>query len=669
MAAQILSILILGISSGFVYFLLASGMTMTMGLLRVVNMSHGAIYMFAGYCGVAVYGATGSWVLAVLCGGIVGGLLGLILETGFLRRLYKTPANQVLLTIGIINILQNITEWIWRGYGAGIPKPPFLQGNVMIGNVTIPTYRFFIIIFGAVICVAIWLMQDKTKVGAMVRAGMDNSEISGTLGINSRTIFMFVFVLGSFVAGLSSMVGGMQDDIVSMTGWNILLDAIIVVVVGGTGSIPGALLGGLILGIVQAFGNAYVPGLSSYIKYILLIVILVVRPQGLMGRKIDVDKASDDYSNMSAGKARSFSPVMLGDNPSAAVKNKLRIYHALPYVCALILLIVLGFIVEDSTIRVISQILIYALFAMSLDVVMGYTGNRSFGHAAYFGMGAYVVALLNSGEMTKAIYPKLIFTPGIDSFWVALIAVIVVCGVLAAIIGYFTLRLSGTNFLLVTMAFGQLLSVLASNLKTITNGADGLEQGTANMGFVHIKWNPQSRYFLTLIIFVICFAILYRIVHSSFGHTLKGIRGNEGRMRALGFNTWKQKYVGVILAGIFAGIAGMLYAYVQNRVNPELFNLESSALPMLMVIMGGGATLWGPALGAAVIWLVKSYSPKISPAMQSRWPLILGALYVVCVMFLDGGFAPYLNRFWDWVGTKFFARELAAAKAEEEEKA
>ena len=650
--SQFISILILGISYGFVYFLLASGMTLTMGLLRVVNMSHGAIYMFAGYCGVVVYQATGSWVLALLAGGVVGGLLGLLLETGFLRRLYKTPANQVLLTIGIINILQNVTEWIWGGYGAGIPKPKFLQSFLTIGeNVTIQYYRFFIIIFGAVIAVALYLMQEKTKVGAMVRAGMDNSEISGTLGINSRKIFLFVFVLGSLIAGLSAMVGGMLDDITSMTGWNILLSSIIVVVVGGTGSIPGALLGGLTIGLVEQFGYAYLPGLAPYIKYIVLIVILVVWPQGFMGRKLDVNKASDDYANMTAAKRRSFSPFMLGENLSSGVKAKLKVYNAIPYALGLIALIVIGLTASNTGARIWAQVLIYALFAMSLDVVMGYTGNRSFGHAAFFGMGGYTVGLLlDKFEIT--------------SFWIALPCVIIACAVLSAVIGYFTLRLSGTNFLLVTMAFGQLLSVIASTWKEVTRGADGINVRNPDFGFTIDKWTNQGRYFFILAVFLICFFILYRIVHSSFGHSLQGIRGNEGRMRALGFNTWSQKYLGVIIAGTFAGVAGMLYAYSNRIVNPEMFNIETSALPMLMVILGGGATLWGPALGAAVIMLVKNYAGQIWP---QRWMLFLGILYVVCVMFLRGGLAPILTRFWDWVGTKFFAKELSENRAQKEE--
>ena len=628
-------------------------MTLTMGLLRVVNMSHGAMYMFAGYCGVWVYQVTGSWVIAVLSGGVVGGLLGLFLETCFLRRLYKTPANQVLLTIGFINIIQNITQWIWGGNPTDAPIPEFLRPSVQVGSAEIQYFRFFVIAFGIIICAAIWLMQDKTKIGAMVRAGMDNSEIASTLGLNNRKIFTFIFVLGSAIAGLTSLLGGRMTGLSMGTGWSILLKAIIVVVVGGAGSIPGALIAGLFLGIVDAFGQGYFPMLSSYLFYIVLIIVLVIRPQGIMGRKMDVDKASDDYSNMTAAKARSFTPAMLeGTGVSGA---KVMTYKLIPYIFVLAVLVVLPLVTGTYTTTILTKVLVYALFAMSLDVVMGYTGNRSFGHAAFFGMGGYTVGLL---------LEHFDFT----NFWLVLLITIVVCAVLSAIIGWFTLRLSGTNFLLVTMAFGQLLSSVASKWSAVTNGADGIV-GIKRPDFGEFlnnivgKWTGTKFYFFVLIVFVICFLLLHRFMRSSFGHTLLSIRGNEGRMRALGYNTWSLKYTGVILAGVFAGIAGLLYAYTYKNVTPDIFALESSALPMLMVIMGGGATLWGPALGAAVIILVKNYAGIWMP---ERWPLILGALYVVCVMFLKNGFALHLRRLWDWVGTKFFAKELAK-KAEAKE--
>lgn len=650
---QFISILVLGIANGLVLFLLASGMTLTMGLLRVVNMSHGAMYMFAGYCGVWVYQVTGSWVIAVLSGGVVGGLLGLLLETCFLRRLYKTPANQVLLTIGFINIIQNITQWIWGGNPTDAPIPEFLRPSVQVGSAEIQYFRFFVIAFGIIICAAIWLMQDKTKIGAMVRAGMDNSEIASTLGLNNRKIFTFIFVLGSAIAGLTSLLGGRMTGLSMGTGWSILLKAIIVVVVGGAGSIPGALIAGLFLGIVDAFGQGYFPMLSSYLFYIVLIIVLVIRPQGIMGRKMDVDKASDDYSSMTAAKARSFTPAMLeGTGVSGA---KVMTYKLIPYIFVLAVLVVLPLVTGTYTTTILTKVLVYALFAMSLDVVMGYTGNRSFGHAAFFGMGGYTVGLLMEHF-------------DLTNFWLVLLITIVVCAVLSAIIGWFTLRLSGTNFLLVTMAFGQLLSSVASKWSAVTNGADGIV-GIKRPDFGEFlnnivgKWTGTKFYFFVLIVFIICFLLLHRFMRSSFGHTLLSIRGNEGRMRALGYNTWSLKYTGVIVAGVFAGVAGLLYAYTYKNVTPDIFALESSALPMLMVIMGGGATLWGPALGAAVIILVKNYAGIWMP---ERWPLILGALYVVCVMFLKNGFAPHLRRFWDWVGTKFFASDLAK-KAEAKE--
>ena len=645
-----ISILLLGISFGLVYFLLAAGMTLTMGLLRVVNMSHGAIFLFSGYCGVWFYGITGGWIWGVLFGTLVGAAVGFLLEVVFLRRLYSNPAGQVLLTIGFIYILQNIVLWIWGGFPVAVPNPDFLSGSVQIGDTQVPYTRFFIIAVGIVIAVAVWIIQDKTKIGAMVRAGMDNGEISSAMGLDRKKIFLLVFVLGSAIAGFASMVGGTLTGLESSTSWSILLNAIIVVVIGGAGSIPGALIGGLALGIINSFGSAYFPMLSSYIVYIVLIIMLVIRPQGIMGRKQDVNKADDNYSSMGITKNRSFEPYMIKPNfTKKGVLVKYKSYVAFPYVAVALVSVFLPFFMSTFQVTMITKVMIYALFAMSLDVVMGYTGNRSFGHAAYFGMGAYCVALV----------PKFF---GITNFWLILLITIVVCAVLAAIIGYFTLRLSGTNFLLVTMAFCQLMNVIASKWTSVTGGTDGIvgikypEFGGFLDNFIG-KWNGVKVYYFVLILFAIAFVILYVIMHSSFGTTLLGVRGNEGRMRAIGFNTWSMKYTGIIIAGVFAGIAGLMFAYAYRSVTPSVLALETSALPMLMVIMGGGATLWGPALGALVIILVQTYSGIIA---ADRWPMILGILYVICVMFVKGGFAPILQRFWDWVGTKVFKKEIGS---------
>ena len=674
---NILYLFVIGLSYGLVLFLLATGLTLTMGLMRVVNMSHGAMYMIAGYFGVWVFTKSSNWpipdwagwIAAIIAAAALAAALGLLLETAFLRRLYKHPAYQVLLTIGIIQIINNIALWIWGGLPKSPPIPGFLFGSVHVGSMDIPISRFFILGFGAVMAVLLWLFQDKTKIGAKVRAGMDNREISETLGMNNKSIFTAVFALGSLIAGLSAMIGGTVTGLdAATTGWDVLLLSIIVVVVGGTGSIQGALLGGVIIGLINAFGVRYFPDLASFTIYLVLIIILLIKPSGLLGRKTDVNRAVEDSQGIGGSSPKQRLSFLWSSEKAGQhgikMDRRFTAYRFAPYMFALLVLIVLPNFFGAPTQSLITKVLIYALFAVSLDIVMGYTGMRSFGHAAFFGMGGYVVGMLTSMQLD--INGNIAFglaAVKVESFWAVLLITIVVCALLSAIIGYFTLRVSGVHFLLVTMAFGQLLSVGAIKAYSLTGGTDGLGGiRLPNLGFIPMEWWRSNRdtvnlkvYYFVLIIFLICYFLIHHFMKSSYGRALTGVRENEGRMRSLGFNTWALKYMGMILSGVFAGVAGLLWAYTQGAVFPRNLGLETSALPMLMVIMGGGSTLWGPALGAAVITIVQNYAN--SPALAARWPLILGLLYVLCVMFLRGGISRHLSNFWDWVGSRLFLRD------------
>ncbi len=644
---QILNIIINGVSYGMVLFLIATGMSLTMGLMRVVNMSHGAIYMFSGYVAVKAYttmnsaGVPCAWLIALLIGTLVGAGFGALLEIGFLRRLYKYPTYQVLLTIGLINILNNVAQWIWGGLPLSTPTPSFLSGGVWIGNTKVVYFRFFIIAVGLVMAVLLWLLQDKTRVGAMVRAGMDNREISATLGINNKLIFTGVFVLGSAIAGFSALLGGSMTGLnTGSTSWNVLTYSIIVVIVGGAGSIQGALLGGLILGLANSFLTVYLPNFTSFSFYAILIIVLLIKPAGLLGRKIDVNKAieADLEKTGSKGKGDVMPRAELTITHSK-MSPLMKGYRAFPWAIVVIFLAICPLFFSAYNVSMMSKVLIYALFAASLDIIMGYGGMRSFGHAAFFGLGGYVLGLV-------ATYW------GIKSFWLLLLIVVVFCAIASAVISYFTLKFSGTYFLIITMAFGQLLSAIAEKWSGVTGGSDGLNVSiNPELGFLNIKWDGTSRYYFVFIVTVICFVLMKLIMRSSFGRSIVGVRENEGRMRALGFNTWLTKYAACILSGVFAGVAGMLYLYVYRTTNPTVLNLTTSAMPMLMVIMGGGSTLWGPAIGAAIIILFQTYSGIL---FSERWMLLLGCLYVVCVLFLRGGIAPYLMRLYNWAGHKLF---------------
>jgi branched-chain amino acid transport system permease protein len=636
---EVLSVFMIGLSFGLILFILAAGLSLTMGLMRIINMAHGALYLFAAYLGVAVVKYTHSYLLGLLAGALCAALIGLLLEVGFLRRLYKQEGSQVLLTIGFIYILTNLAQWIWGTLPMSGPVPDILSGSVPVGSIDLPVFRLFVIGFGLVMAVLLWVFQDKTKIGGRVRAGMDNREVAGALGIHLKVIFTGVFVLGSFLAGLCALVGAPLTGVNLGIGWEALLFSLIVVVIGGAGSIQGALLGGIIIGLVNAFGTAYFPQFAYFIIYVVLIIILLVRPSGLLGRHMEAPRGTEDLEKASAFKKKAQLKAEEAQAVAAAPREtrvaRSRLHRFLPYIFILVVLVAVPPFLGTYAQGMVTKVLIFAIFAMSLDLLMGYTGLISFGHAAFFGMAGYSVGIL-------------IINYGVTSFWLVLPITLVLTALLSAVIGYFSLRVSGIYFLLVTMAFGQLLFVVATKWYSLTGGTDGkVGIPHPDLGLDLGSWTALSFYFFVLVFFVICYYILYRIVHSSFGRALVGVRENEPRMRSLGFNTWALKYVGIIVAGVFAGVAGLLFAYFYGAMVPSYFALETSALPMLMVIMGGAATLYGPCLGAAVIILVQQYAGIYMP---DRWPLILGAIFVLCVMFLKGGFARYLSNAWNRVG-------------------
>jgi branched-chain amino acid transport system permease protein len=276
-----------GLSYGMVLFLIAAGMSVVMGAMDITNLSHGALYMIGGYAGWTVSVKLGApFVFGLLAGGLGAGLVGLGIERGFLRFLYKQPNEQVLLTFGFVYILTNLCLWIWGGW----PRMPFtadfLSGSIDFFGRSYPKARFATIVIGAVLGVVLWWLQDRTRVGAMVRAGMDNKEMAMGLGINLEKLFAIVFFVASFVAGLAGVIGAQLLGVYNAMGLEVLLLALIVIIVGGVGSIQGALMGGLLIGIVDAFGRALFPKFAMFTMYFTMIIILLVRPKGLLGRKV-----------------------------------------------------------------------------------------------------------------------------------------------------------------------------------------------------------------------------------------------------------------------------------------------------------------------------------------------------------------------------------------------
>lgn len=309
-----------------------------------------------------------------------------------------------------------------------------------------------------------------------------------------------------------------------------------------------------------------------------------------------------------------------------------------PYIASGLILIVLPLIVPVYLQSMLTKVLIFAIFAMSLNLIWGYTGLISLGHAAFFGVGAYASAIL-------------IMRFGIESFWISAPSGILTAGLLAAFFGVIALRVSGIYFLLVTLALGQLVYYIAIAWRPVTGGTDGvIGIPRPELGLPWFTWNATSFYFFVLLAFVICFFLLYRLVNSPFGRALQGIREDEPRMRCLGYNTWLYKYVAFIVAGMFAGVAGVLFGHFFGAVVPVHTSVITSTLVLLMVIVGGPRVIFGPVIGAAVVVLLEYFASIYTPA---RWPLILGAVFVIAVMFLRGGISLYLVRLWRRVSYQY----------------
>jgi branched-chain amino acid transport system permease protein len=261
-------------------------MSIVMGVMGITNLAHGALYMVGGYVGwtIAIHYRFDFWV-AVFLGGLVSGLIGLIIERIFLRHLYKQPNEQVLLTFGFVYILTNVCIWIWGGRHRMQFTSPALSGLTEIFGKPYPAARIVIILIGFVVALVLWWLQDRTRMGAMVRAGMDDKEMTMGLGVNLGLVSTLVFFLASFIAGVAGVIGAQLMGVHSMLGLDILLIALVVVIVGGMGSVQGSLVGGILIGLIDTFGKSLFPQLAMFTIYLAMIVILLLKPSGLLGRR------------------------------------------------------------------------------------------------------------------------------------------------------------------------------------------------------------------------------------------------------------------------------------------------------------------------------------------------------------------------------------------------
>ena len=588
-----------GLVYGVLLFLMAAGLSLIFGLMNVVSLAHGSFFMLGAFVGLAIFKATGSFWLALVLAPLPVIVLGVLMERVFLRPLYKRGhMDQVLLTFGFTFVFLDLVQTVWGRMVLRLPAPQALQGVVHIGAGVFSAYRLFLIGFGFAIALLLWLLLEKSRIGAMVRAGVDKPMMASGLGANIPALFTGIFGFGVALAALGGIAAAPVLGLYPGIDSEILIPAFIVIVIGGMGSLRGAFVGSLLIGIADTFGKAYFQSIALFLIYLTMTAVLLVRPQGLFGIK---------YSDVA------IAPAVTTTSRPATMQTRAA------ELLVLAALIVLPFLMSDYPRALVAEIFIFAIFAMSLDLLLGFTGLMSLGHAAFFGLGAYAVAILGTQFGLNA--------------WLGLAAGVVVAGAGAALIGFFCVRTGGIPFLMLTLAFSQLVFSVALKWRDVTGGSDGMAiaEQPSFFGFSLSKSLPM--YFMALSFFAVAYWGLRRLLNSPLGHAFVGIRENEQRMSAIGYPTRAYKLIAFTIAGAVAGVAGGLYAIFNGFISSDAVYWTASGDILIMTMLGGAGTLIGPAIGTAVFLLMKN----VASSYSEHWLSIIGVTFICCVMFFPGG--------------------------------
>ncbi|HWP58383.1 MAG TPA: branched-chain amino acid ABC transporter permease [Candidatus Acidoferrales bacterium] len=273
-----------GLSFAMLLFLLAAGLSVVFGVMKVINLAHGSFYLIGGYVALSVLSATGSFLLAAAAAVLAGASVAAVLQTAFLRRFYDNELAQVLLTFGFLFIIADLCLVVWGGNPQALPKPALLAGSVVFGEIVIPVYRLFVTAVGLLFAGALWLLFEKTRWGAMARAAVDDPEMCRGLGVNVPVLCTSVFVAGAALAAFGGFMGGSFVGVYPGADFEILLYSFVVVIIGGLGSLPGAFVGSLIVGLLDNFGKALFPELSLFTIFAPMALLLAVKPTGLFGK-------------------------------------------------------------------------------------------------------------------------------------------------------------------------------------------------------------------------------------------------------------------------------------------------------------------------------------------------------------------------------------------------
>jgi len=588
-----------GLASAASLFLVASGLSIIFGVTRIVNFAHGAFYMLGAYVAFTLTerfsGACGFWG-GIVVASLMVAAIGVLVEMVLLRRIYHVPELfQLLATFGLTLMVEDLVVLIWGPSDLLGRRAPGFKGAVDFFGQNIPSYDLFLIVLGPLVLGVLWLLFQRTRWGVLVRAATQDRDMVAALGVNQKWLFTSVFALGVFLAALGGALQIPRDAVHHAMDLRIIVDVFVVVVIGGLGSIIGAFVAAVLVSELNAFGILIFPRISIILVFLVMAAVLIVRPWGLFGRQEAPARRTPGLT------VNPWRPLTSNERIAAAVA--LAIAAALPLVGG------------DYALNVGAEIAIFVIFAASLHFLMAVGGLASFGHAAYFGLGAYGVAFL----------AKLAGAPMIVSLLLGPLL-----GLLgAAVFGFFAVQLSGVYFAMLTLAFAQIVWSIAFQWVGVTGGDNGI------LGVWPERWaaSPAHFYWLSLGVAALAVAALRIMVFSPFGFALRAMRDSPLRGEAIGINGKRIQWTAFVIAGTTAGVAGALFAYLKGSVFPDSLGISLSVDALVMVLLGGVETVSGAIVGAVVykalsIWLV---------SQTDLSKLVLGGFIVLIVVVFPKG--------------------------------
>jgi len=596
--------LVTGLAGASILFFIAAGLSLIFGVTRIVNFAHGSLYMLGAYIAISLTQppfALGFWFAVPIAAILVGGI-GAIIETTCLKPVYRAPALfQLLVTFGVLLIIQDLALMVWGPEDQLGPRAPGLGGAVEVLGARVPAYDFFLILAGPVVLGVLWLILHRTRWGVLVRAATEDREMAAALGIDQRILFTGIFILGSVLAGLGGALQlpkGGADLLMDLT---VIAPAFVVVVLGGMGSLVGAYVASIVIGLANAFGVILLPQATLVLMFVVMALVLAVRPHGLFG--------TPENEEHNEGPAHAYRPWS-------------RTVQAV-WAAVLAAALAVPFVGGDFAVVLATDTLIAVLFAASLHFLIGPGGIVSFGHAAFFAIGAYAAALI----------AQRLPAGGME---VALAAAPLAAGIGALIFGWLIVRLSGIYFAMLTLAVAQIVWSAAVQWSAVTGGDDGL------LGLWPSAWadNRTVYYYLVLTLCLATVLFLHRAVHAPFGFVLRAGRDATQRAEALGIDTRRQRWLAFALAGAAAGLAGALYVFAKGSIFPDEAAIARSVDGLVMVLLGGLGSLAGPFLGAGLFTLLHDQL-----ARMEHWRLLLGGAIIAISILVPGGLAG-LSSLW-----------------------